>query len=122
MINQDFKTTQDLINAFPTEATCIKHLETLRWQGTIKSPFDSKSKVYKTKNGYKCKNTAKYFNVKTKTIFDNTKIKLQKWFIAVYLVSLCPSLSALELSTKINVSLKTAQLMLQKLSILKAKA
>lgn len=65
MINQDFKSILDLINAFPNEEACIKHLEELRWDGIVSSPFDSTSKVYScSRNRYRCKNTSKYFNVK----------------------------------------------------------
>ncbi len=88
MINQDFNSILDLIKAFPNEQTCIDHLELLRWNGVVVSPFDSSSKVYDCKgNKYKCKNTGKYFNVKTSTLFDNTKIELQKWFLAIWLVT-----------------------------------
>lgn len=77
MINQDFNSTLELIQAFPDQQTCIDHLEQLRWTRNVVSPFDAESKVYDCKgNKYKCKNTGKYFNVKTNTIFDNTKMPL----------------------------------------------
>src|SRR3712207_9469837 len=54
----------------------------------FRSPFDATSKVYKcAHNRYKCKNTGKYFNVKVGTIFEDTKIPLQKWFMALYIFS-----------------------------------
>ena len=88
MINTNFNTILDLINTFPDEQSCIDHLEQLRWNGNIISPFDSNSKVYKCANNkYKCKETSKYFNVKTQTLFDNSKVKLQKWFLAIWLVT-----------------------------------
>lgn len=74
-----FKSIFDLLKAFPTEQSCIDHLENLRWEGTPISPFDDAIKGYKcASNKYKSKNTGKYFNVRTNTIFDNTKIPLQK--------------------------------------------
>ena len=36
----DFKNIFDLIKAFPTEQDCINHLERLRWNGNVISPFD----------------------------------------------------------------------------------
>lgn len=116
MINKDFKSILDLINSFPNEETCVKHLEELRWNGRIVSSFDSSSKVYKTKNGYRCKNTSKYFNVKTGTLFDNTKVNLQKWFIAIWLVtSHKKSISSMQLAKDIHVTQKTAWFMLQRI-------
>ena len=72
-----YKSVADLQRAFPTEQKCIKHLERIIWRGIIISPFDPTSKVYKCKDRrYKCKNTNKYFTVRTGTIFDNTKLPL----------------------------------------------
>lgn len=117
MINKDFNSILDLINAFPDEETCIKHLEELRWNGRVVSPFDRTSTVYNCSNNrYRCKNTSKYFNLKTGTLFDNTKVKLQKWFIAIWLVtSHKKGISSLQLAKDINVTQKTAWFMLQRI-------
>lgn len=117
MINQDFKSVLDLIKAFPSEQSCIDHLEILRWNGNVISPFDTESSVYKCKgNKYKCKNSGKYFNVKTETIFDNTKIELQKWFLAIWIcTSFKKGISSVQLSKEISVTQKTAWFMLQRI-------
>ncbi|MEW6552520.1 MAG: IS1595 family transposase [Campylobacterota bacterium] len=117
MINKDFNSILDLINAFPDEEICIKHLEELRWNGYVVSPFDRTSIVYECSNSrYRCKNTSKYFNVKTGTLFDNTKVKLQKWFIAIWLInSHKKGISSLQLAKDINVTQKTAWFMLQRI-------
>jgi len=117
MINQDFKSILDLIKAFPNEQTCIDHLEILRWSGNVVSPFDSSSKVYVCKgNKYKCKNTGKYFNVKTDTLFDNTKMELQKWFLAIWIVtSHKKGISSLQLGRDLNITQKSAWFMLQRI-------
>lgn len=117
MINIEFKSILDLIKAFPDEQTCINHLEDLRWNGNVVSPFDPTSKVYNCAgNKYKCKNTGKYFNVRTSTLFDNTKIELQKWFLAIYIVtSHKKGISSLQLGRDIDVTQKTAWFMLQRI-------
>ncbi len=117
MFNQEVKSVLDLIQAFPTEQDCINHLELLRWNGNLVSPFDSTSKVYKCKgNKYKCKNTGKYFNVKTNTIFDNTKMELQKWFLAIWLVTLHKKgISSLQLGRDLGITQKSAWFMLQRI-------
>lgn len=113
MINTDFKSIIQLVKAFPDEQTCINHLEELRWNGNVVSPFDPSSKVYKCAgNKYKCKNTGKYFNVRTATLFDNTKVELQKWFMAIYLVTAHKKgISSLQLGRDIDVTQKTAWFM-----------
>lgn len=117
MINIEFKSVIELIKAFPTEQVCIDHLEELRWNGNVVSPFDETSKVYKCAgNKYRCKNTGKYFNVRTATLFDNTKVELQTWFLAIYLVTgHKKGISSLQLSRDLNVTQKTAWFMLQRI-------
>lgn len=117
MIDKDFNSIIELFEAFPDEQSCIDHLERLRWHGDVVSPFDPTSKVYKCKdNKYRCKNTGKYFNVKTNTLFDSSKIELRKWFAAIWLVtSHKKGISSLQLSRDIDVTQKTAWFMLQRI-------
>lgn len=117
MINQDFNSILELIQAFPDQQSCIDHLEQLRWNGNVVSPFDATSKVYDCKgNKYKCKNTGKYFNVKTNTIFDNTKMPLQKWFLAIWLVtSHKKGISSLQLGRDLKITQKSAWFMLSRI-------
>ena len=118
MINAEFNTILDLLKTFPNEQSCIDHLESLRWvNADVVSPFDPFSKVYKCANNrYRCKETGKYFNVKTSTLFDNSKIELQKWFLAIWLVtSHKKGISSIQLSKDIGVTQKTAWFMLQRI-------
>lgn len=114
-----FRSILDLINAFPTQQSCVDYLEDCRWNGTVVSPFDSTSKVYKcSKNTYKCKNTGKNFNVKVGTIFQDTKIPLIKWFMALYLFSSHKKgISSHQLGRDIDVTQKTAWFMLHRLRL-----
>ncbi|MEP6673939.1 MAG: IS1595 family transposase [Ferruginibacter sp.] len=113
----EFKSIFDLLKAFPTEQSCIDHLERLQWNGNVVSPFDAESKVYKCAgNKYKCKSTGKYFNVRTGTIFDNTKIPLQKWFLALYVFSSHKKgISSHQLAKDISVTQKSAWFLLHRL-------
>ena len=117
MFNTEVKSILDLIKAFPTEQSCVEHLEILRWNGNVVSPFDATSKVWKCKNNrYQCKNTGKYFNVKTDTLFDNTKMELQKWFLAIWIVtSHKKGISSLQLGRDLDITQKSAWFMLQRI-------
>ena len=117
MINTDFNSIIELLEAFPTEQDCIDHLTQLRWYGNVISPFDSTSKVYECKdNKYRCKETGKYFNVRTGTLFGNTKVPLRKWFLAIYIVtSHKKGISSVQLSKDIDVTQKTGWFMLQRI-------
>lgn len=116
-IKTGFKSILDLQRAFPDEQACINHLEKLRWNGKVISPFDPESTVYKCKkNRYKCRNTNKYFNVRTGTIFEDTKIPLRKWFIALYIFSSHKKgISSHQLARDLDVTQKSAWFVLHRL-------
>lgn len=82
------KSLRELLEAFPTEESCLEYIEQWRWKGNVKSPFAEHSKVYKCANGkYICKETRKYFTARTGTVFEKTKIPLRDWFIAIWLMA-----------------------------------
>lgn len=114
---QNIKSVICLFSMFPDEQACIDYLEHIRWGSLVTSPFDQYSKVYKCKNNkYYCTRTNKYFNVKTKTFLENTKVSLQKWFFAIWLVtSYKKGISSLQLGREIGVTQKTAWIMLNKI-------
>lgn len=113
----EFKSLMDLLKKFPDEKTCIEHLEAIRWNGNVVSPFDASSKVYKCAGfKYKCKNTGKYFNVRTGTIFEDTKIPLQKWFAATYIInSHKKGISSHQLAKDIEITQKSAWFLLHRI-------
>jgi transposase-like protein len=117
MLGLQFNSLFDLLKTFDSEEICIEYLETLLWNNTPVSPFDPNSKVYKCAvNKYRCKHTGLYFNIKTNTIFDSTKISLQKWFMAIWLItSHKKGISSLQLAKDIQVTQKTAWFMLQRI-------
>lgn len=117
MINLNFNSILQLIKAFPDEQVCIDHLTSLRWKYGVVSPFDEKSTVYACKgNRYRCRNTGKYFNVRTGTLFDNTKIPLQKWFLGIWIVtSHKKGISSVQLAKDIDITQKSAWFMLQRI-------
>lgn len=113
----NFKGILDLVKAFPNEQTCMDYLAEMRWNGVVISPFDETSKVYKCAgNKFKCKNTGKYFTAKVGTIFEDTKIPLVKWYMALYIFSSHKKgISSHQLAKDIDVTQKTAWFMLHRL-------
>lgn len=107
----------NFMEAFPTEESCIRYFESLRWGDKVISPFDSTSKVYKCANGkYKCRNTGKYFDVKTRTVFAATKLPLRLWVYAIFVfMSHKRGISSCQLARDLGVTQKTAWNMLHKI-------
>ena len=117
MLGLEFNSLFDLARVFDSEQICLEYLEELVWNGNPISPFDPYSKVYKCAgNKYRCKNTGLYFNVKTGTMFDSSKISLQKWFMAIWLITMHKKgISSHQLARDIDVTQKTAWFMLQRI-------
>ncbi len=113
------KNLYEFLEDNPSEQDCINYFEEIRWKGkTPTSPFDTNSKVYKCKKGnrYQCKNTKKYFNFRTGTVFENSKIELKKWFLTLYLfASHKKGISSVQLSKFLNVTQKTSWFVLHRL-------
>lgn len=104
---------------FSDEAKCVEHLEQLRWNGTIGCPHCGSVKIYRTKHikKYKCgeKGCLKRFSVTTGTFFENTKIPLSKWFVAMYLcLSHKKGISSCQLARDLEAVVLVVSLFVQK--------
>ncbi|WP_353149909.1 IS1595 family transposase [Chryseobacterium sp.] len=110
MLDPNIKSVYELMQVFPTEQACIDYLENVRWGGLVVSPFDPTSVVYKCKgNQYRCKNTGKYFNCKSGTMFENSKISLRKFFLGIWLLtSHKKGISSLQLARDLGITQKSA--------------
>ncbi len=121
-----FNNLLELHDYFSTENKCWDYLENLRWNGNVICPFCKANKHYKFKDSriYKCKDCKKKFNAKIGTIFENTKIPLRKWFVAIYIAtSHKKGISSLQLSKDISVTQKSAWFILHRIrEMLKSKA
>ena len=115
-----FKTLIELLTYFREEQTCRDYLELIRWNGKIVCPYKEckHDHVFKYTDGkrYKCAKCQRQFSVKVGTIFEDSKISLQKWFAAIYLItSHKKGISSLQLHRDLGVTQKTAWFMLHRL-------
>ncbi len=117
-INTKYNNLLQVSEYFKNEEICKEHLAKLRWNGNVTCPQCTYDKVYETKAGFKCANPKCYkkFTVTVGTFFENTKISLRKWFIAIYIMSSHKKgISSLQLSKDIAVTQKTAWYMLHRI-------
>lgn len=99
------------MDRFGDEATCREYLEKLRWPEQVCCPRcgDCSVSVISTRDQWDCNSCRYRFSVTSGTIFDNTKLPLRKWFVAIYLMCEAKKgISANQLSRTIGVSYKTA--------------
>lgn len=114
-----FQNLIDLLSYFNEEQVCRDYLELIRWNGKITCPYKEckHEHAHKYSDGkrYKCASCQRQFSVKVGTIFEDSKISLQKWFAAIYLItSHKKGISSLQLHRDIGVTQKTAWFMLHR--------
>jgi len=120
IILQKFNNLVQLFSYFNNEQVCREYLEQIRWNGNITCPYEDckHDKVFKYSNGkvYKCDKCKRQFSVKVGTMFEGSKISLQKWFAAIYLMtSHKKGISSLQLHRDLGITQKTAWFMLHRI-------
>ena len=108
-----------VLEAFPDEESCIAHLEQLRWPKGIVCPCcGSTRKIYhiERKHIYKCADCGNQFSVRKNTIFEESRLPLQKWFMAAWLITANrKGIASTQLAREIGVTQKTAWFVLGRL-------
>ena len=99
-----------LMNPFHSDNRCRDLLEALRWPEGVSCPRCEKGKVWETARAqYHCASCDYRFSVLSGTIFHDTKLPLQKWFLAVaIMVEAKKGISANQMKRVLGVSYKTA--------------
>ena len=102
---------------FVDEQTCKQALTEARWGYDVICPNCGKHHCVRRSDGrFRCPACDHNFSCITGTIFENTKLPLRKWFLAMYLISSHKKgISSLQLSRDIEVTQKTAWHMLHKI-------
>ena len=110
-----------IFHRFPNQAACIEHLEGIRWADRPRCPHCGGLRVArKVDSGrvgrWNCHECKSSFNVLSGTLFEKTRIPLQKWFLAVGLiVHARKNLSSYQLARSLVLNQKTAWFMAQRI-------
>jgi transposase-like protein len=113
-----FDSLFDLMNAIPDEQAAINHFTAIRWKNGAYCPHCGSTKVYHFSDNrtHKCGDCRQRFSIKVGTIFEDTKIPLRKWMMAVWLVtSHKKGIASTQLAKDLKVTQKTAWFMLHRL-------
>ncbi|MFA4814906.1 MAG: IS1595 family transposase [Candidatus Gracilibacteria bacterium] len=96
---------------FPTEESCLKHLEKVRWEGRPTCPYckSQKQTPMEKEFRYHCNTCNTSYSVTVGTIFHKTHLDLQKWFLAISLIlNAYKGVSARQLARDLEVNKNTA--------------
>jgi transposase-like protein len=108
----------DVTSQFPDEKSCIAFLESQRWPDGVEcvkcqsrriSHVTSKGKTDKVRYLYHCMDCRNQFTVKAGTMFHDSHIPLNKWFMAIAIICQAKKgISANQVGRTIGVTTKSA--------------
>lgn len=114
-----FENLFDMAQTFDSEEKCIEHLASLRWPDGVVCPrCDGSEKVnyLKSRHLWWCGECKRQFSVRIGTIFEESRLPLRKWFMAIWLLtSHKKGISSHQLARDIGTTQKTAWFMLGRL-------
>ena len=116
-----FNSVISLTSYFTSDEKCKQAIIESRWSdGDVVCPYCGGHHCAVRKDGkFRCKHCGKNFSCLVGTIFENTKLPLIKWFLAMYFISSHKKgISSYQLATNIEVTQTTAWYMLQKVRLL----
>lgn len=115
---KEFSTLLELVAALPDEQAAIDHFTAIRWKNGAFCPYCGSTKVYhfSNKRTHKCGDCRQRFSIKVGTVFEDSKLPLRTWMMAVwYLSSHKKSIASTQLAKDIGVTQKTAWFMMHRL-------
>lgn len=116
------ETLHDAMQFFADEDNAFAFMLKLRWPSGVRCPRCDSSEVsfLSTRKTWECKHckTKKQFSVRVGTIFEDSPIKLGKWWCAIWLISNAKNgISSCELHRALGVTQKTAWFVLQRIRL-----
>lgn len=111
---KDFNNLLDFTNHFRDDKVCQQYFEQIRFRDGEYCPHCGHGKInrFKDNKRFRCAKCKKDFTIKTGTVFGESKVSLQKWFVAIYLLSTSnKGISSVQLAKQVGVTQKTAWFM-----------
>jgi transposase-like protein len=120
-MNDTPKTLQEAITHFADSERAFVYAVNWRWpDGVVACPRcgHDKHSFIKTRRIWFCKGCKKQFTVKVGTIFEDSPIGMDKWLVAMWMVTNCKNgVSSHEMHRAIGVTQKTAWFMLHRIRL-----
>jgi hypothetical protein len=116
------ETLHEAIRYFAKGDNAFEFMKGIRWPNGVSCPTCGATDVrfISTRKLWECKqkHPKKQFSVKVGTIFEDSPIKLDKWFAALWLVANCKNgVSSYEIHRELGVTQKTGWFMLHRLRL-----
>jgi len=114
------ETLQEAIRHFSDKKVCHDFMVSIRWPEGVFCPFcgSAEHSFISTRFMWQCKGCKKQFSSKVGTVFEDSPIGLDKWFVAMWLLANCKNgISSYELARDLGVTQKTGWFMLHRLRL-----
>ena len=85
-----------IFQKFPTQESCVRHLEKMRWEDKPVCVYcgSTNTNPLRKELRHHCNGCRKSFSVTVGTIFHQTHIELQKWFLLISLMLMSMSIKS----------------------------
>lgn len=114
----EFGSLMELADAIPDEQAAIDYFRSIVWKNGERCPHCGHDKVYgfSDRRTFKCAKCRQRFSIRVGTIFEDSKIPLRKWLMAIWFItSHKKGIASTTLARDIGVTQKTAWFMLHRL-------
>lgn len=109
----------EAVRYFADVHTCNAYMRRIKWPGgKIVCPHCGEQRIAESPDGKRlqCRDCRKKFSYKIGTIFEDSPLGLDKWFVAVWSIANCKNgISSHELARALGVTQKTAWFMLHRI-------
>src|SRR5258708_4750980 len=120
MENVKPKTLMEAIRHYADADTALAEVADSRWSnGVVCQHCGAEKPMFlKTRRIWKCSKCRKQFSIKTKSVFEDSPIPLDKWLAVTWMVANCKNgISSYEIMRSIGVTQKTAWFMLHRVRL-----
>jgi len=106
-------TLMEAVRYFSDPDTALQHMVELRWPNGVECPTCGRKDVryISTRRMWECKaqHARKQFSAKVGTIFEDSALPLDKWFVAIWMVANCKNgISSYEMARALGITQKSA--------------
>ena len=110
----------EFFRRFPDEEAARLHFEAQRWGGTPVCGHCGSTEVTECKDhkpmAYRCKSCRKHFSVRTGTVLAESRLPLQKWLLAIYmLTSARKGIPSTQMARELGITQKSAWFLAQRI-------
>ena len=110
----------DFFKKFPDEESARLYFENGRWTAGKYCPHCGSFGVSECKDhkpmAYRCKDCRKHFSVRTGTVLEESRLPLQKWLMAIYMMTTaCKGIPSTQMAKELGTTQKSAWFLAQRI-------